>query len=157
AVDMPPLRGRADDIWLLAQHALDRIRERYALQETVWGASAREALVAYPWPGNVRELNHVVERAALLHPGQALGPDVLGLGLAPAAAGVSVAVAREGVEVDWSRGPIELEGVERSLIEQALRHAGWNRARAAELLGLSRETLRYRIEKFRLTPERPPE
>jgi two-component system response regulator AtoC len=47
--------------------------------------------------------------------------------------------------------------VERSLIEQALRHAGWNRARAAELLGLTRETLRYRIEKFRLAPEREAE
>jgi two-component system response regulator AtoC len=153
-VDMPPLRGRADDIWLLAQHALDRVRERYGLAETAWGPSARDALVAYPWPGNVRELDHVVERAALLHPGQALGADILGLGLATESA---VAVAQGTVGVDWSRGPIELEAVERSLIEQALRHAGWNRARAAELLGLSRETLRYRIEKFRLAPERTSE
>jgi DNA-binding NtrC family response regulator len=150
-VDMPSLRGRADDIWLLAQHALDRVRERYGLAETAWGPSARDALVAYPWPGNVRELNHVVERAALLHPGQDLEPDVLGLDLA---SGAAVAVAQERVAVDWSRGPIELEAVERSLIEQALRQAGWNRARAAELLGLSRETLRYRIEKFRLVSGR---
>src|SRR5262249_45358645 len=148
------LRGRADDIWLLAQHALDRVRERYSLGGTVWGPAARDALVAYPWPGNVRELNHVVERAALLHPGQALEPDVLGLGLA---AGAALAVAEGSVSVDWSRGPIELEAIERSLIEQALRHAGWNRVRAAELLGVSRETLRYRIEKFRLAPERPPD
>ena len=153
-VDMPPLRGRADDIWLLAQHALDRVRDRYGLGDTVWAPAAQDALVAYPWPGNVRELNHVVERAALLHPGQALGPDVLGLSLAT---GVAVAITKDGVGVDWSRGPIELEAVERSLIEQALSHAGWNRARAAELLGLTRETLRYRIEKFRLAPERPPE
>ena len=59
--------------------------------------------------------------------------------------------------VDFSLGPIELEAVERDLIEQALRQAGWNRARAAELLGLSRETLRYRIEKFRLAPDRAAE
>jgi two-component system response regulator AtoC len=153
-VDMPPLRGRADDIWLLAQNALDRVRERYGLGDTAWAPAARDALVAYTWPGNVRELNHVIERAALLHPGQALGPDILGLSLAT---GAAVAVTKDGVGVDWSRGPIELEAVERSLIEQALHHAGWNRARAAELLGLSRETLRYRIEKFRLAPERPPE
>ena len=150
-VEMPPLRGRADDIWLLAQHALDHVRERYGLAETRWASSARDALVAYAWPGNIRELNHVVERAALLHPGKALGPEVLGLG---PASGAMVTVAQEGVEVDFSRGPIELETVERNLIEQALRHAGWNRGRAAELLGLSRETLRYRIEKFRLTPDR---
>src|SRR5262249_13630246 len=137
-VDMPPLRGRADDIWLLAQHALDRVRERYGLAGTAWGPSARHTLAAYPRPGHVRELNHVVERAALLHPGQALEPDVLGLNVA---VGAAVAVAEGSVSVDWSRGPVELEAVERSLIEQALRHAGWNRVRAAELLGLRRETL----------------
>jgi two-component system response regulator AtoC len=153
-VEMPPLRGRAEDIWLLAQHALDRLRERYALGETCWASSARDTLLTYPWPGNVRELMHVVERAALLHPGAALGTEILELGLSPAAA---VAVAQDGVRVDYSRGPIELEAVERSLIEQALRHVGWNRARAAELLGVTRETLRYRIEKFRLEPERAPE
>jgi DNA-binding NtrC family response regulator len=110
--------------------------------------------VAYPWPGNVRELIHVVERAALLYPGRALGTEILGLGLAPSA---PVTVAPDGVAVDFSRGPIELETVERTLIEAALRHTGWNRARAAELLGLSRETLRYRVEKFRLGPDRRPE
>ncbi|HEY7141274.1 MAG TPA: sigma-54 dependent transcriptional regulator [Methylomirabilota bacterium] len=153
-VEMPPLRGRTDDIWLLAQHALERVRERYALAETRWDPAARAALAVYPWPGNVRELAHVVERAALLHPGRALGPDILGL--APAQAS-PVTASGDGLTVDFSRGPIELESVERSLIEQALRHTGWNRARAAELLGLTRETLRYRIEKFRLVPERPPE
>jgi DNA-binding NtrC family response regulator len=153
-VEMPPLRGRAEDIWLLARHALERVRERYGLAETRWAPAARDALVAYPWPGNVRELTHVVERAALLHPGRALGPAILGLGPAQA---TPVAATPDGVAVDFSRGPIEMEAVERGLIEEALRHAGWNRARAAELLGLSRETLRYRIEKFRLAPDRAPE
>jgi DNA-binding NtrC family response regulator len=137
---------------MLAQHALEKVRERYGLGEISWAPAARDVLVGYPWPGNVRELIHVVERAALLHPGRALGPEVLGL-----ASGTPVAAVRDGVAVDFSAGPIHLEAVERALIEQALRHAGWNRARAAELLGLSRETLRYRIEKFRLAPERRPE
>jgi two-component system, NtrC family, response regulator AtoC len=153
-VDMPPLRGRADDIWLLAQHTLERVRERYGLGETRWAPSARDALMSYPWPGNVRELIHVVERAALLYPDQALGAEILGLDVTR---GAPVAVTRDGVAVDFSRGPIELEAVERRLIEQALRYTGWHRARAAELLGLSRETLRYRIEKFRLGSERQPE
>jgi two-component system, NtrC family, response regulator AtoC len=153
-VEMPPLRGRTEDIWLLAQHALDRVRERYGLSGTHWAPAAREVLVAYPWPGNVRELTHVVERAALLHPGRALGSETLGLGPPQ---GTAVSVGPDGVVVDYSQGSIELEAVERSLIDQALRHAGWNRARAAELLGLTRETLRYRIEKFRLAPEREAE
>ncbi|HWC02393.1 MAG TPA: sigma-54 dependent transcriptional regulator [Methylomirabilota bacterium] len=153
-IEMPPLRGRAQDIWLLAERALEQVRERYGLDGTRWGPAAREALAAYPWPGNVRELIHVVERAALLHPGCALGPEVLGLGSTPDS---RVTVAGDGVAVDFSRGPIDMERVERTLIEQALRHVGWNRGRAAELLGLTKETLRYRIEKFRLTPERPSE
>ena len=153
-VQMPPLRGRAEDIWMLAQHALEQVRERYGLGETRWAPSARDAFATYPWPGNVRELIHVVERAALLYPGQALGAEILGLGVT---AGAPLTVSSDGVAVDFSRGPIELEAVERTLIERALRHTGWHRARAAELLGLSRETLRYRIEKFRLAPERQPE
>jgi transcriptional regulator with GAF, ATPase, and Fis domain len=151
-VEMPPLRGRQGDIWLLAQRTLEQVRERYGLSEARWAPSVRDTLVAYPWPGNVRELIHVVERAALLHRGQPIGPEALGLSRSDAAR--PVGVTGEGVSVDFSAGPIELESVERSLIEQALRYADWNRARAAELLGLTRETLRYRIEKFRLAPDR---
>jgi DNA-binding NtrC family response regulator len=153
-VEMPPLRGRTEDIWLLAQHYLEGVRERYGLGETRWSAAARELLVAHPWPGNVRELVHVVERAALLHPGRVLAPETLGLGPTP---GTSLAVAPDGVAVDFSRGPIELEAVERTLIERALRYARWNRGQAAGLLGLTKETLRYRIEKFRLAPDPPRE
>jgi DNA-binding NtrC family response regulator len=152
-VEMPPLRGRAEDIWLLARHYLERLRDRYGLGDTRWSPSSRDLLVAYPWPGNVRELVNVVERAALLHAGGVLGPETLGLG---PASGTPVSVTPDGVSVDFSRGAIELEEVERTLIERALRHARWNRAQAAELLGLTKETLRYRIEKFRLAPDPPP-
>ena len=57
------------------------------------------------------------------------------------------------MHVDFARGAIDLEQVERSLIEQALAHAGWNRGQAARLLGLTKETLRYRIEKYGLSPK----
>ena len=63
------------------------------------------------------------------------------------------AVGPREVSVDFGRGPIDLEAVERELIVRALNHAAWNRARAAELLGLTRETLRYRIEKYSLRPD----
>jgi DNA-binding NtrC family response regulator len=116
--------------------------------------AALDALVGYAWPGNVRELVNVVERAALLHPGRVLEPEMLGLGPAP---GTPVAIAPDGVSVDFSRGPVDMEALERTLLERALRHTRWNRAQAAQLLGLTKETLRYRIEKFRLAPEPRPD
>jgi len=152
-VDLPPLRVRGDDVGLLAEHFLVEVRERYGLGDVRFSAPALEALTAYPWPGNVRELAHVVERAALLNPGRVLEPQHLGLSAAAAGA-PSVALGADGVvRVDFARGPIDLEAVERALIEQALAHTRWNRSRAAELLGLTKETLRYRIEKYRLSPQ----
>ena len=64
-----------------------------------------------------------------------------------------IALGSKEVSVDFGRGAIDLEAVERELIVRALSHAAWNRARAAELLGLTRETLRYRIEKYGLRPD----
>jgi len=151
-VDLPPLRVRGNDVGLLAEHFLVEVRERYGLGDVRFSAPALEALTAYPWPGNVRELAHVVERAALLNPGRVLEPQHLGL--SAAAGAPSVALGADGVvRVDFARGPIDLEAVERALIEQALAHTRWNRSRAAELLGLTKETLRYRIEKYRLSPQ----
>jgi DNA-binding NtrC family response regulator len=150
-VDLPPLRARAEDILLLAEHFLGQLRDRYGLADVHFSSAASRALQAYAWPGNIRELSNVVERAALLNPQRTLEPEHLGLakgGEAP------VVLNPEGaVQVDFGRGPIHLEAVERDLIAKALSHTGWNRARAAELLGLSKETLRYRIEKYRLSPD----
>lgn len=148
-LELPPLRIRGDDIVDLARHFLAQVRDRYGLGDVELSPAAVQVLRVYPWPGNVRELAHVIERAALLHPGRTLGPEQLGL---TEAARPTVSVGEDGVRVDFGRGSINLEAVERELIEQALVHAGWNRTRAAELLGLTKETLRYRIEKFRLGP-----
>src|SRR5262249_41078421 len=109
------------------------------------------ALREHPWPGNVRELKHVIERAVLLHPDRPLEPEHLGL---PVSAGAPVAARADGVSVDFAQGAIDLEGLERELISRALAFTRWNRARAAQLLGLTKETLRYRIEKFGLSPDR---
>ena len=151
-VDLPPLRERDDDIRLLAEHFLREVRSRHGLGEVRFSPAALAALVAYPWPGNVRELAHAVERAALLGPGPTLEPEHLGL--AATSRAVPARVEPDGsVHVDFAQGAIDLERVERSLIEQALAHAGWNRGQAARLLGLTKETLRYRIEKYGLSPK----
>jgi len=149
-VNLPPLRGRVEDIELLCAEFLRTTRERYGLGDVQLAPATQRALADYSWPGNVRELRHVIERAALLHGAETILPEHLGLTSQLAAR--ATVQARE-VSVDFGRGPIDLEAVERELITRALGHAAWNRARAAELLGLTRETLRYRIEKYGLRPD----
>ncbi len=148
---VPPLRSRSDDIMLLARHFLDHYRQQYGFPPKVLSSEVEEALLAYSWPGNVRELAHVIERAALLHAGRVVSVEHLGLNRERRPE--PILVASDGsVQVDFAAGPIVLENVERALIQEALRASSWNRARAAELLGISRETLRYRLEKFDLRP-----
>jgi DNA-binding NtrC family response regulator len=151
-IRLPPLRDRDGDILLLARHFLARSASRYGLPPKVLTPAAEAMLLAYPWPGNVRELAHVAERAVLLHAGDTVEPRHLEL--AAAVGSASVALGEGGVQVDFSAGGIVLEEVERQIILQALKAAGWDRSRAAKLLGISRETLRYRIEKFKLRPDR---
>lgn len=150
-IEIPPLRTRGADITLLARHFLDRFAKQYGRPRKELSPEAEAVLLAYPWPGNVRELAHVMERAVLLHVGPAV--TVEDLGLSGGKAEVPVSVAPDGrVQVDFSTGGIVLDEVEKQLIEKALRTAEWNRGRAAELLGISKETLRYRIEKYDLRP-----
>ena len=109
------------------------------------------ALCRYHWPGNVRELANVLERVVLLHEGDQIHGSDLGLAQAPAGAG-AVDVGASGVRVDFSRGGVRLADVERALIIEALKAAGNNRRRAAQLLDISFETLRYRLEKYGIEP-----
>jgi two-component system, NtrC family, response regulator AtoC len=149
-LEIPPLRTRGADIPLLARHFLGRVARQYGLPAKRLAPEAEAMLLAYPWPGNVRELAHLIERAVLLHEGPVVGPEHLGiteaLGQAP------VRVGPGDVHVDFSGGGIQLDEVERRLILEALRVSDWNRGRAAQLLGISKETLRYRAEKYQLHP-----
>jgi DNA-binding NtrC family response regulator len=146
-----PLRERSEDVVPLAQHFLGEAGRRYRRPRRLTGA-AEASLRAYGWPGNVREVANVIERAVLLHEGDDIGTDVLGLpSLARAGAPVEVGAGR-GVRVDFSQGGVSLSELERTLIAEALKTSGGNRRRAAELLGISLETLRYRMEKHALGP-----
>jgi two-component system, NtrC family, response regulator AtoC len=155
AIEIPPLRARGADILLLARHFLDTFARNYGQPLATLTPEAEALLLGYAWPGNVRELGHVMERAVLLHGGPTL--DAADLGLAPSKAGAAVAIGTGGgVQIDFSAGGIVLDEVERELIEKALAASKWNRGRAAQLLGISKETLRYRMEKHRLQePPRP--
>jgi len=158
-INVPPLRDRGRDITLLARHFLDRFTRQYGLASEALTPAVEDCLLRYPWPGNVRELAHVIERAVLVHPGSAVAPEDLGISSEKPESSVIVE-ASGGVRVDFSTGGIALDEVERQLIVEALEAAGWNRTRAAQLLRVSTDTLRYRMEKHQVHPPkaagRPP-
>jgi two-component system response regulator AtoC len=129
---LPALRERSDDVLLLAEEFLRRFSIKYGREIRRIDPPARDALLAYSWPGNVRELSHVIERAVLWSQGPALDAGSLSL-IEPEPARASGSDL-----IQW----------ERSMIEQALREAGGNQTKAAQRLGISRDTLRYRIKKF---------
>jgi DNA-binding NtrC family response regulator len=138
-IAVPPLRERGDDVLELAEHFLASHAARYGVAVPQLSASARAALQAYRWPGNVRELANVMERAVLLAESPTLEPrDLAMLPAEVPAGGFRVTFPAEGIV--WAE-------LEKSLIEQALAQAGGNQVRAAKLLGLSRDALRYRMEK----------
>jgi DNA-binding NtrC family response regulator len=137
---LPPLRERRTDIPLLVEHFM----KKYATgpHRTI-GDRALKALTEYDWPGNVRELESVIERALLLAEGDEVLPSDL-----PAAVRAGLAVPRGPLALDIPEAGIDLEAVERSLVLKALEKADGNVSRAARLLGLTRRTMQYRLEKF---------
>jgi DNA-binding NtrC family response regulator len=145
---LPPLRERGEDVLLLADRFLSRFAAKYGKDVSRIDARARDLLLSYPWPGNVRELSHVIERAVLWSRGPTLDAEHLSLStptLAPTDSAPSA--AGEPAPAAAPRG-MDLEQWERSLIEQAMREAEGNQTRAAQRLGISRDTLRYRLKKF---------
>jgi len=160
---LPPLRERGEDVLLLAQHYLDRFNAKYGKQVRQLDPRARDLLLAYPWPGNVRELSHVIERAVLWSRGPTLDAEHLSLTTpesawepaehpaepapaAPAEPAPAGATSAPGVTTLPPPG-MDLERWERAMIEQALRESDGNQTRAAQRLGISRDTLRYRLKK----------
>ncbi|MBI4610123.1 MAG: sigma 54-interacting transcriptional regulator [Candidatus Rokubacteria bacterium] len=142
---LPPLRERGQDILGLAEHFLARACADYELPPKALAADARRALGAYRWPGNIRELSNAMERVTLLGEGAEVTAEMLGL--AEAAPGRPPEAQPEAVALEDRVG-----SVERAHLLEALRESDWNITRAASRLGISRNTLRYRIEKHGLRP-----
>jgi DNA-binding NtrC family response regulator len=139
---LPPLRDRADDIARLVTFYIDAYNTEFKKRIRGVTPEALHQLQRYPWPGNVRELRNTVERAMLLAEGDTLtAADLSGPGAGP---------VRLSDRVELPAAGIDLEQLERSLLVQALERTGWNQTRAATLLGLNRDQIRYRIEKFQL-------
>jgi two-component system response regulator AtoC len=152
---LPPLRERGEDILALAQHFLSRFNAKYGKAVRRIDARAGEVLLAYPWPGNVRELSHVIERAVLWSGGPVLEAGHLSLEFPRGAMVAHESPPVPEATTDGSPGfpppGVDLERWERAMIEQALRDSDGNQTKAAQRLGISRDTLRYRLKKFGIT------
>ena len=142
-IRLPALREHAEDVPALANFFIDAFNREFKKRISGLSPAASTLLKGYGWPGNVRELRNVVERAMLLTEGDRL--DVHDFGALKTGLG-------SGDPFELPAGGVALEDLERSLVVQALRRAGGNQTKAAALLGLNRDQIRYRIEKFGLTP-----
>jgi two-component system response regulator AtoC len=143
---LPPLRDRGEDVVLLARHYVDQAARRYRLPAPPFRDDTLDALRQYAWPGNVRELKHLSERAVLLSSGKVLTPAEFSL---PNAGESLRELPPEGLS------GLTLGDAERTLIRQALALCRGNISEAARRLGITRMTLRYRMEKYRIRLESP--
>jgi len=150
-LNIPPLRERGEDILVLARCFLERISKEWDGVPRKLTPDAEQVLMRHAWPGNVRELMHMMDRAAAQNMGETISGSDLELVLTPTSSAISISKCRD-VMVDFGTDGIDLEEVERQIIVKALERAKWNRTEAARLLGISKDTLRYRIEKFQLSP-----
>ena len=141
-ITLPPLRERVKDIPALLNYYVDTFNTEFKKHVQGIAPDAMVRLQEYGWPGNVRELRNAIERAMLLGEGKLLTLDQFPM------ASDGRGRLSEGVELPVNG--VDLERLERSLVVQALERTGWNQTRAATLLGLNRDQIRYRIEKFKL-------
>jgi len=143
---LPPLREHPEDIPKLVNFFIDKFNAEF--KKSVKGVSpeALDYLRSHPWPGNVRELRNIVERVLILETSEVIKVEDL-----PPEITRSNEEKRSYTLVDdFPASGLSLEEVEKELIGKALKMANGNQSRAAELLGISRDTLRYRIQKFGL-------
>ncbi len=147
-IETPPLRTLGDDIILLANHFLAKQCMRYRKKPMRLSPPAKALLLNYGWPGNVRELRNAIEQTVFFSQEDEIKAELIHL-----SPGLTTKRDDQGDNrfVLPSKG-LSMDELERDLVIQSLEQSGWNVSSAAQLLGMSRDTLRYRIEKYKLSP-----
>jgi transcriptional regulator with PAS, ATPase and Fis domain len=140
-IELPPLRQRRGDVPLLAAFFIDRFNGEFRKRVRGLSPAAAAALEHYRWPGNIRELRNAIERAMLMTDRDWLEPGDFAT-LTGSVSPAQFKLPPEGVDI---------EEVERQLLAQALERSNGNQTQAGQLLGINRDQVRYRIEKFGLT------
>ncbi len=143
-LEIPPLRERTGDIQLLLKHFNATLAAQYDVKPAVYSKSALKRLKGYSWPGNVRELRNFCERMSILLAGRTIEVENLPAEIKNVQKPVQNSI------VSLPESGLSLEALEIELIQQALDKASGNRSRAARLLGLTRDTLLYRMKKYTL-------
>ncbi len=146
-LEMPPLRARAGDVLLLAQHFVDGFAARAGKRVTGIARPAAEKLLAYEWPGNVRELQNCMERAVALTRFEVVMLEDLPERVRAWRPTQFVLAAEDPTELP------PLEEIERRYILRVLGAVGGNKTEAARVLGLDRKTLYRKLERYGVTPE----
>ncbi len=151
-IRMPPLRERMDDIPLLVEHFINRFSEEIGKEVSGISEKAMNILREHDWPGNIRELENTIERAISLAYSDTIMPDNLPDKLVSGKSEPSLSsgfsIPEEGMEMEKY-----LEEMERTLVLEALQKSGGVKKRAAELLGISFRSFRYRLEKLGIEKE----
>jgi two-component system nitrogen regulation response regulator GlnG len=156
-IRLPPLREREGDVILLARHFSTRYGEQLRGRPVTLARDAEPLLAAHAWPGNVRELQNVIQRALLKLPGTRLTARDLG-GFLPASAvsergvGGLIDAVLDGPEPEGGRYGAALAAIEGPLIAAAMARTRGNQLRAAQLLGMNRNTLRERMRALGMKP-----
>ncbi|MGO8761526.1 MAG: sigma-54-dependent transcriptional regulator [Desulfobaccales bacterium] len=146
---LPPLRQRQEDIPLLAAHFIKKYVQENLRDKTHITPEALKVLIHYAWPGNVRELENVMERAVILCSNNVISPQDLPAELAPAPAESRLDVDRF-IPLNTPL-PEALDAIEEQMIRRALEKSGQVQVRAAELLGITKSLLQYKLKKYHLT------
>jgi two-component system response regulator PilR (NtrC family) len=150
-IAIPPLKERKEDIPLLVDHLLSRLAAEYGTPQKSISGEAMRTLLRYDFPGNVRELANILERASALTSDQTIKIEDLPISLCKASIipePPSAILPEIGMDLDEAIGNFE-----RSLIEQALARTGGVRTKAAEVLGISFRSFRYRLAKLGIAPD----
>ena len=158
---IPPLRERKEDIYLLLKHFINHFNTQFTKSFREVEDAAYDIILSYPWPGNIRELKNMVERVVLLEDDVVLRADHIPTSIRQGTAPAKELSTVRRLELALSRPFPEdglafeelMGGVEQELIEKAMREAGGNQSRAARLLQLNRDKIRYRLKNLGLEQE----
>ena len=147
-IPIPPLRERREDIPLLVAHFAEKISAENAINGKKFSQEAQNYLTGYEWPGNIRQLQNVIERCIVMVPHDVIGVDDLPPEIRDEESQFKSAVDLLPVELNLAD---TLDRIEAALIRRALIRADFVQAHAAELLGISRSLMQYKLKKYNIT------